>query len=36
VFVAVFGAMLVGLAMAGLIALVDMFITRNRPREIEQ
>lgn len=36
VFVAVFGAMLVGLAMAGLIALLDMVITRNRPKEIEQ
>ncbi|MEQ1700039.1 MAG: ABC transporter permease subunit [Ilumatobacteraceae bacterium] len=35
VFIAVFGAMLVGLAMAALIALVDLFITRNRPREIE-
>ncbi|MDA0370383.1 MAG: ABC transporter permease [Ilumatobacteraceae bacterium] len=33
VFTAVFGAALLGLAMAGFVALADMFMMRNRPKE---
>ena len=33
VFTAVFGAALLGLAMAGLVAAFDLFVMRNRPKE---
>jgi NitT/TauT family transport system permease protein len=33
VYTAVFGAAVLGLAMAGLVAVVDFFLTRNRPTE---
>ena len=35
VFVAVFGAVVLGLVMAALVAMLDGFLMRNRPREIE-
>jgi NitT/TauT family transport system permease protein len=34
VFTAVFGAAALGLTMAGFIALVDMGVSRNRPKEL--
>jgi NitT/TauT family transport system permease protein len=34
VFTAVFGAVALGLAMAGLIAVVDLVVSRNRPKEL--
>jgi NitT/TauT family transport system permease protein len=34
VFTAVFGAVALGLAMAALIALIDMLVSRNRPKEL--
>jgi NitT/TauT family transport system permease protein len=33
VFTAVFGAALLGLAMAGLVAAFDLYVMRNRPKE---
>ncbi len=35
VFVAVFGAVVLGLVMAALVAMLDGFLMRNRPKEIE-
>ena len=33
VFTAVFGAALLGLAMAGLVSAFDLYVMRNRPKE---